>query len=202
MGLKFTKSHGGFTFIELMVVMTIIGLLTIITLADYGLATNKARLQISAESLVSLLNAAKVDAQSNALQCVGVWVGEGRAPERWAMPWNVDAARCDFSSSEVSRSLQWSSRVTFDSMLWESISVTQTLVPHGDLKQVLFVFEPPEGILAVYDPDNLEKSLTEEGAYRVCMNFIYETSGDPVMEKAINVVPITSSFDILGTCDV
>src|SRR3989338_5276651 len=53
MGHKFAKSHGGFTFIELMVVIAIIGLLTAIALADYGLATNKARLQISTESLVS-----------------------------------------------------------------------------------------------------------------------------------------------------
>jgi len=203
MWLKHFNGKGGFTFIELIVVISILSLLSVIAIADYGLATEKARLQISTESLVALFDEAKVKAQSDGLNCFGVWVGKGGEPELWKMTWDGESQLCDFvGQKEVTHPLQWSEKVEFEVMKWDAISSTNTIVFKGDLDQVLMLFEPPNGTLSLYDPDS-QKSLTlEEGAYQVCMEFVYGRSDDLIMKKAINVVPITSSFDILGACSL
>lgn len=203
MRLKYFTGKGGFTFIELIVVISILSLLSVIAIADYGLATEKARLQISTESLVASFDEAKVKAESDGRHCFGVWVGKDREPELWEMTWNVASQSCDFDGlKEVTHPLQWSGKVGFEAMKWSAISPPNyTPISQGSLDQLLMLFEPPNGILSLVDPDS-RKSLTSEGAYQVCMEFVYDRSDNPIMKKAINVVPITSSFDILGACSL
>jgi type II secretory pathway pseudopilin PulG len=177
------------------VVIGILSLLAVVAMADYGFATSKARLQISVEGVVALLNQAQVDAQSDPQHCFGVWIGEGSSPEKRVMGWDSDLQVCDYSSYDSSDSVQWSSKVELNEVQWDALSSADVPIPQSTLSELLFVFSPPEGRLTLWNPTT---SMSE--AYRACVSFSYEGSLESVMQKAINVVPITASFDILGAC--
>jgi prepilin-type N-terminal cleavage/methylation domain-containing protein len=208
-GLTHYKSNGGFSFVELIIVIAILGMLAVLALSDFGFATNKARLQLSVEELVSLFDEAKVNSQAGFQQhvtesegalCYGVWVGQVFEPALWTMPWDQDEEACDLSDVEKDLPLTWSPRVAMESMEWDVLTTANSSTPAGSLDQLLFLFEPPDGDLNLVDPES-GKSLTDQGAYQVCAEFVYNRSDNPVMTKAVNVVPITSSFDILLSCE-
>lgn len=188
-------NNGGFSFIELIVVIGILSLLAVVAMADYGFATSKSRLNISVEGVVALLNQAQVDAQSDPQHCFGVWVGDGNDPQKRVMEWDADAQVCDYATYEASDLAQWSSKIELSSIQWDALSLGSAVVSQAALSELLFVFSPPEGRLTLWHPAT---SMVE--AYRACVSFSYEGSVESVMQKAINVVPITASFDILGAC--
>lgn len=195
----FLPSNGGFSFIELIVVISILSILVVLAVGNYGFVTSKARLQIAVEDVTALLASAQVDAQTFGSQCVGVFLAQGRVPEQWVLPWDTATESCDMKvSPDVSQPLSWPERLSLESLLWERVA-SGSLVSNTDLSALLFVFEPPDGRLMLWDP-YAAKSLTDEGAYRACLEFIFDQSDNPVLQKAVNVVLVTSNFDILGTC--
>ena len=197
-GLKRPQSNSGFTLVEILIVIVIISILVLVAVTDYGFATQKSRLQISSEQLVSLLGEASVNSQSgigtsnNSVSCYGVFVGQGELPALWQVVWDGENQQCDVNSIENKTSLRWASSMEVDLIEWSWISSADEFL--DDAGSFLFMFEPPSGNLSLYSDLSLPPLVNVQ---QVLIDLNYGGSTNPVLQKTIKVVPITSTFDII-----
>jgi prepilin-type N-terminal cleavage/methylation domain-containing protein len=180
------KSNDAFTLIELIVVMTIMAILATAAFMDYGMSVKKARLDISTDQMVTMLEDAQVRTRTNygeESNCWGLYVAAGDEPYLVLVPWEND--QCQISLVEVERSLEWNSSVAIaDVQKRESGALAFTSVD-----ELTFLFYPPNADMLVYDDTGLYPDLIEAS-----VQVSLDTSADEVLNKTLTISPTTSSF--------
>ncbi|MDP2624651.1 MAG: type II secretion system protein, partial [Candidatus Peregrinibacteria bacterium] len=126
--------HPAFTFVELLIVITILSILSVMALIDYGFSIKKARLQVATAEVVALMQEAQVKAQTSYSQedesgneyvvCWGVVVSSSDAPMMVQVLWNEEDQTCssDTADWEEADSLFWGETMGIARIEWESVS--------------------------------------------------------------------------------
>lgn len=198
--------RGGFTLVELLVVITVISILSVAAWMDYGLAIKKARLQVAVEELLNLFHEGEVYAQSRYVEvsdptsgeesifCWSVILDTSSEPRLLAVPWNETTQTCsssDVYTGDERHVADWHSAVAVESIEWESVSAsfgTST----GTTDSIAFLFVPPDGFIQVY-ADSTSPTLLSDVS-RVTLGLSYNGSDSMALTKTLEITPVTSSF--------
>lgn len=205
----FSKSvpapRGGFTLVELLVVITVISILSVAAWMDYGLAIKKARLQVAVEELLNLFHEGEVYAQSRYVEvsdptsgeesifCWSVILDTSSEPRLLAVPWDETTQTCSSAvyTGDERHVADWHSAVVVESIEWESVSAsfgTST----GTTDSVAFLFVPPEGSIQVYADSTSSTLLVDVSS--VTLGLSYNGSDSMALTKTLEITPVTSSF--------
>ena len=187
-----------FTLVELLVVMTIIAILAVVALVDYGTSVKKARLQIATEQVVVLLENAGVSAQTNIeaetqSNCWAVLLEAATEPSLYKIPYD-DGCDTSVSNFEEDQSLNWVNQLAINELTYVTTDSYGT-AGGGTLSSIWIVFAPPDGDISVYE-NGLSTISRISDVTEVEVPISFDGSEDPVFNKTITIVPITSSFVI------
>lgn len=183
-----------FTLIELLVVMTIIALLAVAALVDYGMSVKKARLQIATEQVVVTLEDAQVRAQTSQgeeVNCWGVSFDVDAIPKLHKIAWN-EGCQVTISGFETVQTLGWNSHVTLDGL--EAIlydPATQSESTHS-ANSLWMVYSPPDGRMSIYEKDGANIDLLF-GVTQVNAGVLFDHSTEVPLSKTIQIFPATNS---------
>ncbi len=155
------KFRPGFTFLEIIIVIAIVALMAVMAVSSFGVARQKAKVDILADNLVSLIQQQSSLAKSGkALACFGIEFHASKtgaeAVQLVTIPYKkVEGMKADFCDSTHVE------RTTVEDMkgfTLRSIQQQQSLedVSTTDLNDFVLVFKPPFAKLIVGDTiDNL-----------------------------------------------
>lgn len=191
----------GFTLVEMIIVMTIIAILSVAAMVDYGVSIKKARLDVAVEELVGLLHEAQVRSQTivhtpdtpDEVVCWVVVLGVSEAPVLTYVPWDDSTKTCsgDVYAGETFHESHWHNAVNVDSITWETTASSQG-VTTGSVSSVAFLFTPPGGQIAVYLNPTSPVVLSE--ATEVSIHVSYGGISEVAFNKTLKIAPVTSSF--------
>lgn len=202
-----SSSLRAFTLVEMILVLTILSILSVAAMVDYGLSVKKARLQIAMEELIGLFHEAEVFSQSRYVEvtedpddeevvsCWGVVITLGQEPSLVQLPWASAAERCssDFAGGEISKTLSWHPQLSLDSIEWTTMEASSGTV-EGSTEWVGILFLPPQGDREVY-LDSTSSSLLEN-VTSLRFYFSYGQSDDAALTKVVEFSPVTASFSV------
>lgn len=147
------KVKGGFTLIEVLIVVIIVGLLAVLAVGSFGTARKKARLDVGVDAMVSILKEQRTKAQTGRqitsgdeakTLCYGV-IFQKTAPyfQTVEMPYraiaNDGSAKADYCDATTAQPVLVTQGVTSD------VLVQDVKLGNGSVDKVVVMFKPPHG---------------------------------------------------------
>lgn len=195
------KFRAAFTFVELMVVIAILSVVAVFVIADYRGATDRTRVQLATEELMSLMEKARVNTQAGvgggSAQCYGVHVQSEVVPEFYEVEWDSVQQRCNVESTVLKESLSWS-LAEVAGLVWQRFSEAGLPLATDSGDELWFIFAPPNGTLNVYNV--LSDGPLERLDY-ACVSVRRPDRVDDRLDFGIKIVPSVVTFDMLSSCD-
>lgn len=149
-----------FTLLELLLVITIIGILVSILIVDFVGVKQRQQLSLMADQSVAMLQQARGDVQAGKVRsevdlatneevkiylCEGAFFSEGSAP-LWAFgDYNADAETCDFDKLQIEQYGLSTGEAHADSITVGGAS------SFSSYTSLYVLYEPPKGGLVLYD---------------------------------------------------
>jgi prepilin-type N-terminal cleavage/methylation domain-containing protein len=197
--------RGGFTLVELLVVITVISILSVAAWMDYGLAIKKARLQVAVEELLNLFHEGEVYAQSRYVEvsdptsgeesifCWSVILDTSSEPRLLAVPWDEATQTCssDVYTGDERHVADWHSAMAVVSIEWESVSASFD-TSTGTTSSIAFLFIPPDGSIQVYTEPDVPTLVSDVSTLTIGLS--YADSDSIALTKTLTITPVTASF--------
>lgn len=108
--MNFSKQKKGFTLVELLVVISIVGILATIIIVDYNGEIRKNRVRVAAETLYGELQYARMmvasgdsDGATGDLYCLGVYLSESKFEKNYVK--YVEGVGCDYGALNIDREI-------------------------------------------------------------------------------------------------
>lgn len=191
----------GFTLIELIIVMTLLAILALVGLMDYGVSIRKARLEVAVEGLIFLFEDAQVKTQTKStdpdagssdfvVECWGLRLELNELPVVVKAPWEEQA--CVWAEATIDQSVQWDDSIQLFGWKVEQLD---GVLSAEQTNPLWMTFSPPQGDMVLYtgSQDFLNR-LSDVN--EVALGIAYGRETSEVWSKTLTVVPVTSNFVI------
>ncbi|MDP2090088.1 MAG: prepilin-type N-terminal cleavage/methylation domain-containing protein [Candidatus Gracilibacteria bacterium] len=184
-------SKKGFTLIELMISITIIGILSVITYSPYSYYQNKASLKVTAREVSQLLYESRNMAINGAIAnngnvAIGVYFDTSEIANTqikvFSFPHNIDKLN-------ITNTQGGDIRLIKTLKLQKGILIDKI----EDKQNILFFFDSITGKLSYYNWHMLTRQNFEDDI--VSINFSFKGSSSPNLNKTINYYTNTNIID-------